>query len=193
MNQDELFDYADAAPLSWVGRHRRYDLRLDGPMPIRVASRDEDDDDFVDIIDDEDDAHLAVAEPWKVLVVDDDPSVHAATRLALSRVSHRGRPVEVISAYSGREARTCFAQEPGINVALIDVVMETDHAGLELARFVRDELGNTRVRLVIRTGQAGHFEESTVRRDYPVDDYCQKAELTASRLRDILSAQLDHF
>ncbi|WP_341676897.1 hypothetical protein [Niveibacterium sp. SC-1] len=193
MNQDELFDYADPRPLYWVGRCRRLDPRLDGPMPIHVATQIEDEDDFVDIIDDEDDAHLSAAEPWRVLVVDDDPSVHAATRLALSRVSHRGRPVEVISAYSAREARACFLEQTDINVALIDVVMETDHAGLELARFVRDELGNQRVRLVIRTGQAGHFEESAVRRDYPVDDYCQKAELTASRLRDILSAQLDRF
>lgn len=152
-------------------------------------------DDMLELIDDDpsDDETVAAGEAWNVLIVDDDPSVHAATALAVSRLRHRGRPVRLISAYSAREARGLLREAEDIALALIDVVMETEHAGLELVRFIRDDLDNRRIRLVVRTGQAGTYREEVVRRDYPVDDFCQKTDLTAGRLRDILVAQLDEY
>jgi CheY-like chemotaxis protein len=60
--------------------------------------------------------------------------------------------VEAASAY---EAREVLAQNPDIAVALVDVVMETDDAGLRLVEYIRKDLKNTMVRLIIRTGQPG--------------------------------------
>ena len=42
---------------------------------------------------------------WKVLIVDDEPEVHAVTKLALSDFSFQGKNLEFISAYSGAEAK----------------------------------------------------------------------------------------
>ena len=93
--------------------------------------------------------------PWLILVVDDDPDVHAMTALILGDVHYRNRPLLLLAAYSATQAKRLITQCPGIAVALIDVVMEGDHAGLDLVRAIRDDLGNTDMRLILRTGQPG--------------------------------------
>ncbi len=120
--------------------------------------------------------------PWPVLVVDDDPQVHTMTRVLLRDFDFQGRGFQVISAHSGAEARDLLAGMPDLPVMLLDVVMETDNAGLELARFVREELGNHAVRIILRTGQPGEAPERRVMLDYDINDYRSKTELTAQKM-----------
>src|SRR5687767_5445574 len=94
--------------------------------------------------------------PWKLLVVDDEPEVHQVTRLVLSSFRFENRPIEFLSAHSAEQARAMLRDQPDIAVMLLDVVMETDQAGLDLVRYVRDELRNHFIRIVLRTGQPGH-------------------------------------
>ncbi|EGA66700.1 response regulator, partial [Vibrio brasiliensis] len=103
---------------------------------------------------------------WKVLLVDDDEQMHQITRLALSGFSFEGRKLELISAYSGIEAREICLQHTDLALALVDVVMESEHAGLELVKYIREELNNSLVRIVLRTGQAGQAPEDRVIREY---------------------------
>lgn len=119
--------------------------------------------------------------PWKILIVDDEPDIHRATRLALSAVTYRDRPLEFISAYSHREAREMFGDHDDIALAFIDVVMETDHAGLDLVHWVRRER-NAETRIILRTGQPGQAPERDVIVNYEINDYKEKAELTAGKL-----------
>src|SRR5690242_9415419 len=72
---------------------------------------------------------VAVA-PWKVLIVDDEPEVHNVTRLVLANFKFEDRPIKFLSAYSGREAIEQIKANPDVAVMLLDVVMETDQAGL---------------------------------------------------------------
>lgn len=88
---------------------------------------------------------------WKLLVVDDEEDVHHVTRLVLGRFRFEGRPVCLLAAYSAAEARVVLASHPDIAVILLDVVMESDDAGLRLVRHVREELGNRNVRIILRT------------------------------------------
>jgi CheY-like chemotaxis protein len=53
----------------------------------------------------------AVACAWKVLVVDDEQEIHTVTRLALDGFEFSGRGLQLISAYSGMEARNILASE----------------------------------------------------------------------------------
>lgn len=123
-----------------------------------------------------------LAEPWKILIVDDDPEVHLATRLALSDVVFLGRPLEFLSTYSSRETRQCLRGQGNIAIILLDVVMETDDAGLGLVRYIREELGWTETRIILRTGQPGMAPERDVIVQYDINDYKPKSELTDSRL-----------
>ena len=120
--------------------------------------------------------------PWKVLIVDDEPSVHQVTELILEDLELDGRVVETVSAYSAAHAREILAAQTGFAVILLDVVMETDHAGLELVDHIRKELGDTLVRVILRTGQPGQAPERQVILDYDINDYKEKTELTAGKL-----------
>ncbi|CAH9053468.1 hypothetical protein PSECIP111951_00828 [Pseudoalteromonas holothuriae] len=119
---------------------------------------------------------------WDILIVDDDPEIHSVTTLALSGVEFWGRSLFFHHAYSGAEAIEKLIHNPEISVMLLDVVMETDDAGLTVVKRVRDELKNNSVRIILRTGQPGHAPEEQVIRDYDINDYKMKTELTRSKL-----------
>jgi signal transduction histidine kinase/CheY-like chemotaxis protein len=120
--------------------------------------------------------------PWKVLIVDDEQDVHTMTCFALENFQFAGKPLQLLHAMSGSEAREILAAEPDIAVALIDVVMETDDAGLQLVDFIRNELKYSLIRLIIRTGQPGMAPEQEVIDLYDIDDYKNKTELKAHKL-----------
>lgn len=140
-----------------------------------------DDDDLI-FADDHPDSVAPPADPWVVLVVDDDEDVQRITRLVLKDFSFRGRGLSLRSAYSGAEARRLLDELPHVAVALVDVVMETDQAGLQLIEHIRKERGDTLMRVILRTGQAGVAPGKRVIIDYDVNDYAAKSELTAERL-----------
>lgn len=128
--------------------------------------------------------------PWKIMIVDDEPAVHDVTRLALDGVTFGGRPLELLSYFSGAEALAGLAEHPDTALMLLDVVMETDHAGLDVARAIRQDLNNARVRIVLRTGQPGQAPERRVITDYDINDYKEKTELTANKLFTLVYSSL---
>lgn len=119
---------------------------------------------------------------WKILIVDDEPDIHRLTRLCLHDVSFSGRGLEFISAASAQEAREILKENPDIAVSLIDVVMETDDAGLKLVDSIRNEFGYLQMRIIIRTGQPGLAPERFVIDHFDIDDYKDKTELTTQKL-----------
>ncbi|HEY4406143.1 MAG TPA: histidine kinase, partial [Xanthobacteraceae bacterium] len=96
---------------------------------------------------------------WKVAVIDDDAAVHEGTRFALYDYSLHGQRIEILSAFSAQEGRELMRAAPDIAVILLDVVMETDDAGLKLVDFIRTQLKNEAVRIILRTGQPGQAPE----------------------------------
>ncbi|WP_320170147.1 DUF3369 domain-containing protein [Maridesulfovibrio sp.] len=137
----------------------------------------------------EDDNGVLREKNWKILIVDDEEDVHSTTRLVLDDFEFEGAGLEFLSAYTAEEALQIIKNEPDIAVILLDVVMETNHAGLELVRTIRGELKNTMVRIILRTGQPGQAPERKVIIEYDINDYKHKAELTAQRLfTSVLSA-----
>ncbi len=121
-------------------------------------------------------------ERWKILVVDDERQVHEVTRLALKNFKFEDKPLEIISAYSGQEAQAILTQHPDTAVLLLDVVMETKYAGLDLVKHIRESLNNLFVRIILRTGQPGEAPEISIIKDYDINDYKTKTELTQQKL-----------
>ena len=142
----------------------------------------------------EDDHHDSVAEPsatpWKMLVVDDEQQMHKATTFALQGFLFEGKPLEILSAYSGAEAREILAKENDIACILLDVVMETENAGLDLVGHIRDVIKNNSVRIILRTGQPGYAPELEVISKYDINDYKAKSELTRTKLITALTSAL---
>ena len=124
----------------------------------------------------------SVQDVWKVLIVDDEVEVHAVTRLVLENFVFEEKKIELISVYSAEEAKKILEKQDDIALVLLDVVMERSDAGLRLVRYIREELGNTLVRIILRTGQPGAAPESRVIVEYDINDYKEKTELTAQKL-----------
>jgi len=126
----------------------------------------------------------------KILVVDDDEDIHIVTRLALQGFFFQGNKLLIIEARSGTEARNLLAKHPDIALILLDVVMEEDLAGLNLVKYIRNDLKNHTVRIVLRTGQPGIAPERDVIDQYEIDDYKSKTELTSEKLITIITVGL---
>src|ERR1700758_620795 len=127
---------------------------------------------------------------WKIAVIDDDQAVHEVPLFALSYYVLNGQGLEILSAYSAAEGRELMRSHKDIAAVLLDVIMETDVAGLELVEFIRNEIHNETVRIILRTGQPGQASERRVIVQYDINDYKAKTELTADKLFTSLTAAL---
>ncbi|SDL08201.1 Signal transduction histidine kinase [Maridesulfovibrio ferrireducens] len=130
------------------------------------------------------------AKPWRVLVVDDEPDIHTMTQMVLGDYSFEGRKLEFISAFTGEESLNILKKDHEIAVVLLDVVMETSTAGLDVARRIRTFVNNQFVRIILRTGQPGVAPEHKVITELDINDYWQKAELTSQRLTTSITTAL---
>jgi signal transduction histidine kinase len=148
-------------------------------------------DDVLHLIDDTGTAQQdSSARKWKIAVIDDDQAVHEGTRFALSDYTLNGQGLEILSAYSAAEGRALMRQHPDVAAVLLDVIMETDIAGLDLVEYIRNEIRNETVRIILRTGQPGQAPERRVIVQYDINDYKAKTELTADKLFTSLTAAL---
>jgi len=127
---------------------------------------------------------------WRVLIVDDEDQVHKVTALVLGQCDFDNSPIELVHAYSMKEASEIMESQEPFALALVDVVMETDDAGLRLVQYIRETLNDNDVRIVLRTGQPGQAPEETVISKYDINDYKNKTELTSTKLKTLLYSAL---
>jgi CheY-like chemotaxis protein len=124
--------------------------------------------------------------PWKIAIVDDDEDVHRSTRFATANHHPVARSLSLLQSRNPPAVPTLS----NVAVILLDVVMETEHAGLELVSFIRDELRWTDTRIILRTGQPGYAPEEDAIRDFDINDYKTKSELTRKKLLTSLTATM---
>lgn len=127
---------------------------------------------------------------WHVLIVDDDQDVHQSTCFALANTQILGRPLRFLHAYSASQAVELLNEDTQVAVILLDVVMESEHAGLHLVKRIREEMANSETRIILRTGQPGYAPELEAIRDYDINDYKTKSELTRNRLYTSLTTAI---
>lgn len=122
----------------------------------------------------------------KILIVDDEDDIHKVTKMAMDDFLYEGNSIEILSAYSAKEAKKILKNNPDISLVLLDVIMETEKAGLDLVTYIRETLNNKNIRIVIRTGQPGILQENTIMDEYEINDYRSKIELTSDKLLSIV-------
>jgi diguanylate cyclase (GGDEF)-like protein len=149
---------------------------------MQVFDNTNDDFLFIDDSDEDEIFDSAIRDTWKVLIVDDDPEIHSVTKLALSDLVVLGRHLEYLHAYSGHDACILIEEHEDIVLVLLDVVMESDDAGLVVVKHIREVLKRDDIRIVLRTGQPGYAPEESVIKDYDINDYKTKTELTRRKL-----------
>lgn len=139
------------------------------------------------------DSNITGAQPWLVLVVDDEEDIHSVTSLMMLDLYYNSRPVQLLHAYSASEALSLLKSNPEVALILLDVVMESEHAGLELVHHIRSDLCYRNVRIVLRTGHPGLAPERSVMLEYDIDDYRAKTELTSDRMFSTVISSLRTF
>lgn len=127
---------------------------------------------------------------FKLLIVDDENEIHVMTKLVLSDYSYNGSSLEFLSAYSAKEAKQLVKDHPDAACILLDVVMETQEAGLDVVRFIREEEKNDKLRIILRTGQPGKAPEKKIILNYDINDYKEKTELTTQKLFTTITTAL---
>ncbi|MEG4488178.1 MULTISPECIES: ATP-binding protein [unclassified Microcoleus] len=155
---------------------------------------------FAEVMDSDDEILFAdetteekLSESWKILVVDDEAQVHTATEISLRKFVFENKSLTFINAYSAREAKQLIQENPDVAIILLDVIMETDDAGLNFVKYVREVLGNHLVRIILRTGQPGQVPEKSIIINYDINDYKTKTELTTSKLYTTILTALRSF
>ena len=145
----------------------------------------ETDDDFLVFEEEEIDdvtENTALEKAWKIIIVDDEPTVHQVTKLALKNLVFENKPLTFISGFSTQEAKELMTAHSDAALILLDVVMDVNDAGLQVVEYIREELQNKRVRIILRTGQPGEAPEESVIINYDINDYKLKVELTRQKL-----------
>ena len=127
---------------------------------------------------------------WRILIVDDEPIVHKVTKLVLKNFVFDGREIEFTSAYSAKEAKLILKNSRNIALVLLDVVMEEKDSGLKLVRYIREELQNKLIRIVIRTGHPGEAPEDKIILNYDINDYRDKTDVTSNKLFSTIVSSL---
>jgi len=133
------------------------------------------------------------SDAWNILIVDDEEGVHTITKTVLSGYTFEGAALKFISAYSALEAQKIMLDRDDIALILLDVVMEEDDSGLKFVQFVREEIKNSMVRIVLRTGQPGQAPERDVIIRYDINDYKEKTELTSDKLFTTIIASIRNY
>ncbi len=119
---------------------------------------------------------------WKILIVDDEEDIHSVTWMALKEFTYKGKDIQFIDTYSAEESKKILRANPDIAIILLDVVMESNHAGLELVKYIREEMKNPFTQIILRTGHPGQAPEREVIISYQINDYKTKTELTSLKL-----------
>jgi CheY-like chemotaxis protein len=133
---------------------------------------------------------------FDVMVVDDEPDVLQITTLALKGLQYNGGVLR-LHPFSSKRAALEFMQNlpdpTSIAVALVDVIMETDTAGLEFCDYLRNAMKNDVTQLIIRTGQPGRSPERVILESFDVNGYIAKAEATQETLYCMMLSALRQY
>ena len=134
---------------------------------------------------------------WPVLLVDDEPDVLAISRLAMKNFEVYGLPLKIYTASSKADAIELINDDVEVGcslaVAFLDVVMETQQAGLELCDYIRNNLGNKLTQIYIRTGQPGIAPEREVIDKYDINGYFTKVEATEDKLYSLIKSSIRQY
>lgn len=130
---------------------------------------------------------------YKILIADDEEEIHRITKVILDGFVYEGMGLEFIDTYSAKDTMKVLSETSDIAILFLDVIMERDISGLEVVKYLRKELNNHMTRVVLRTGQPGEAPEEDIIREYDINDYRLKTELTVQRLMTTVYSSIRNY
>ena len=124
-------------------------------------------------------------------MVDDDRDIHALTSIILNDFQFQNKPLRIHYARTSEQALECIAQNPNIQLMLIDMVMEDKDSGMKIIQHLRDDLKNERAQIVVRTSVREMLPQQSFVEDYNILTCKIKSEMTAHVFREIILHALE--
>ena len=132
-------------------------------------------------------------EEWGILAVDDNEDVLKMNCMALELLKERGFHLSYYTATSASTAKEILKTHSNIGVVLLDIMIETSTAGLDLVEYIRNELNNKEVQIIIITGEPARYPDEQIVLDYDIKDYMVKGSYDAKNLRCSVIAAVKSF
>ena len=117
-------------------------------------------------------------ERWNVLVVDDSFDVHSTLALFFTNRRICGRGLKMTSILNTKDAYEILRDHASdFHVILLDCVMDgNDHAGFDVAMYLRRELEKSSPPIIMRSGYAGPYGPQSILVSHPeIDAFVEKA------------------
>jgi diguanylate cyclase (GGDEF)-like protein len=119
---------------------------------------------------------------WEILLVDDDESLHDVVNKEIDGLTLFHKDVKVIHAHNAVEAKQLIKENSDISIAFIDISMETPDSGLQLVNYIRNNLHNTQMRIIIIDSNDSPIPANEILEHYDINDYKDRICIDSQRL-----------
>ncbi|MTI09031.1 EAL domain-containing protein [Curvivirga aplysinae] len=155
---------------------------------VMLSHDDDDAEQFLDLYSSED--RNVTKHAWCMLLVDDDESIHQRVRDEIENFRFEGCKIEVLHAYNAIEAKELLLNNAHIAVIFHDYVSDRAQASFNFVDFVRNDLGNSEIRIILRGTRYSTFTDWDLISRYDISDYRSKNDLVADKFYTTLTATL---
>jgi len=130
---------------------------------------------------------------WEILVIDDDVAVHNIIEKELTKIFIHNKPVKSLHAHNAQEAKELLKNNLDTAIAFIDISMQTPDAGLKLVKYIRNELHNSNIRIVIIDSGNAPIPTDEIFDHYDINGYKEKEEIINGKFYLIIRNALKQY
>ncbi len=130
---------------------------------------------------------------WKILIVDDEQDIHKIIKMIFDNHKIDDMNLEIFSACNSDEAIFLLKENSDIAVALVDIVMETEDAGINCVRRIRNELKNDKIRLILKTGYPSQIPGPEILEAFDISMFKQETDLTTQIIIEMICTSIKEF
>lgn len=108
-----------------------------------------------------------------ILIVEDEKNFAHDLKEEIEDYRFRGKAPTVMIANSGWEALNLLGKMD-FAVMIIDIIMETPDAGLQIVEFIREQQRNNLIQIIVMTARPDIYEESDIIAHYDIHSFIDK-------------------
>lgn len=142
---------------------------------------------------DKDEAYNIQNGVWKILIADDDNFIHRMIKEMNQDIKFENKRIEFYSAYTSQEAIDILEENQDMALVLIDVFLEEQNSGLRLVEYIREEIKNSDIRIVLMTGKGSMILQEKAILNYDINGYENKSELFSKKMNTVILSTLRSF
>jgi diguanylate cyclase (GGDEF)-like protein len=131
---------------------------------------------------------------WKVLLVDDDDPLHRVLKEASQKIYVNTHKITSLHAKTQQEVHKLLGEHPDIAIVFIDISLGTPTAGLALVEYIRNELKNEEVRIILLASKkTPPMPPEEIIEKYDINDYKEYDEISEKKLFNVIRTAIKQY